>query len=324
MKCRFRVVHLKGDWSEFCTTLGFPNWNSSMRPCLKCNAHPGNMFDFGAASPLSLPWVSTTQADYLAACQRCEVLVTLRNALQRDQILAVLAYDKRPTGARGRALTEAIPAMGLLVGDRLEPSAGLRDIGGLELLATFPADIVFWRRGRESVALHRNPLFSGTLGIDVISVDSLHTLHLGVMQTYLCNLCWALFHANAWHHAGSFVQRVQLSVMSMRNELWGWHSGPENRTLTRCGDLTPEMFGSDGHRKLRMKGAETWSFMLFSQFLLLRHSTSLADAGPAWVDAGNALVQFVRCCKRNGRRLEAAAVQDAPRTPQCGHSCLCH
>ena len=146
-KRRFRVMHTKGDWSEFCTTLGFPNWNSSTRPCLKRNAHPGNMFDFGAASPLSLPWVSTTQADYLAACQRCEVLVTLRNALQRDQILGVLAYDKRPTGARGRALTAAIPAMGLLVGDRLEPSAGLRDTGALELLVTFPADIALGGSG---------------------------------------------------------------------------------------------------------------------------------------------------------------------------------
>ena len=26
------LIFVKGDWAEFCERLGFPNWNSSLRP----------------------------------------------------------------------------------------------------------------------------------------------------------------------------------------------------------------------------------------------------------------------------------------------------
>ena len=54
-----------------------------------------------------------------------------------------------------------LPGNILLKADRLEPSNTLLDIGeGFDNLCEFPCTVVFWRRSSETIALHRNPLFS--------------------------------------------------------------------------------------------------------------------------------------------------------------------
>ncbi len=33
LRFRFAVLHLKGDWSEWAHTFGFPSWSDHMFPC---------------------------------------------------------------------------------------------------------------------------------------------------------------------------------------------------------------------------------------------------------------------------------------------------
>ena len=38
MRSRYVLLFIKGDWSEYVGTLGFPAWNDGFRPCFACNA----------------------------------------------------------------------------------------------------------------------------------------------------------------------------------------------------------------------------------------------------------------------------------------------
>eukprot|EP00969_Alexandrium_andersonii_P029448 1285462-Alexandrium_andersonii.AAC.1 len=143
------LLGIMGDWSEYCGTFGFANWASTLRPCLKCVADPGNMYSrIPECSPVSLPWHCVTSEDYDAACSRCETHVLVDAPLQA--LLANnLLYDKRRAGNRGRCLARGFPELGLLEGDRLEPSESLPDIGCFEQ-ATTPIRVTFWRVSQES------------------------------------------------------------------------------------------------------------------------------------------------------------------------------
>ena len=119
------LVHLKGDWSEFCHTLGFPAWNSTLDPCFCCHATQDEMRKLGAFSVLHPPFPEKDQVAYEEACAACEVWVELKSKAQHQVVLGSLFYDKRKRGSKGRSLSRDIPALKLLQGDRLEPSKSL-------------------------------------------------------------------------------------------------------------------------------------------------------------------------------------------------------
>eukprot|EP00969_Alexandrium_andersonii_P351359 15435252-Alexandrium_andersonii.AAC.1 len=77
MPAKGAVILFKGDWAEFCHTLGFPNWASALRPCFKCCAGHDRLHVVTVISPLVLPSRENTAEDYAAACDRCERLVHL-------------------------------------------------------------------------------------------------------------------------------------------------------------------------------------------------------------------------------------------------------
>ena len=52
---RGALIQIKGDWSEFCSRLGFPNWASNVRPCFLCASRPTDMFVVRGVSTDSLP-----------------------------------------------------------------------------------------------------------------------------------------------------------------------------------------------------------------------------------------------------------------------------
>ena len=88
------------------------------------------------------------EEDYDAACARCEHVV-LVDAAARAQLILALRHDKRASWPRGLALTRDFPELGLVAGDRVEPSATLPDVSMLETVAT-PVIVTFWRRSAES------------------------------------------------------------------------------------------------------------------------------------------------------------------------------
>ena len=180
MPMRAVVVWIKGDWSEFNSTLGLPAWNDGLRPCFECAAYGGDMFNALGNSPLGLRGRASNDMDYENACRRCERQVGL-DERTKQLVLDVLKYDKRGSGAHGRALTQAIPELNLMSGDRLEPCEALRDIGKFESLVV-PVTVTFWRTADESLARHRNPLFSAELGTSpsrTLTIDVLHALYPG-------------------------------------------------------------------------------------------------------------------------------------------------
>ena len=150
------IIQSRGDWMEHAERFGFFGHASSLRPCFCCATSPEDMFRIVGVSPLGLPWHVNTQDDWEAACERCTIRVTFPQQRYIEAVSAFLVYDIRKTGSLGRAVTQSFPALGLVVGDRLEPAENLPDVGAFELLVA-PVTVKFWRPSLESMVRHRCP-----------------------------------------------------------------------------------------------------------------------------------------------------------------------
>ena len=164
LKYRACLMYIKGDWAEYATTLGLPTWQDGLRPCFACNSSLDQLYTTDDISPVSLPWHANEDHEYYAACRRCEFHVVL-DASSCKSVVDALEYDKRSHGNRGRCLREALPHLGLIVGDRLEPSKYLPDTSDIDSAALFPMPALFWRPGSETLCRFRNPLMAQDLGI---------------------------------------------------------------------------------------------------------------------------------------------------------------
>ena len=227
------VVMVKGDWAEFTKTLGFPAWNAVTHPCFACHCSGGangSMRQHAGSSPLALPWRPKTAEDYEGACQACEQRVVVTSAAQLERLAGTLMYDKRlKTGSHGRCLARHFPELGLRKGMRLEPSETCPDVGNVEHLNVPHAGLplVFWDRSRETIARHRNPLFSRTLGLTIESLvaDEMHTVFLGPMQDAVLAVFWRCIDANVYAVGAPLAWdvQVQLTVGRLRRELFEWY-----------------------------------------------------------------------------------------------------
>ena len=45
-------MYIKGDWPEFCERLGFPTWQSVVRPCFVCSAYGPELIVFASMGSL--------------------------------------------------------------------------------------------------------------------------------------------------------------------------------------------------------------------------------------------------------------------------------
>ena len=74
MPYRLAFLWEKADWSELCSTFGFPTWASSLHPCKDCHAERSELVALDDTFlEVGLPWARVTQADYDAACVSCEI-----------------------------------------------------------------------------------------------------------------------------------------------------------------------------------------------------------------------------------------------------------
>lgn len=114
------------------------------------------------------PYHINTDEDFAVACDRCEIKVRISASGVRE-LKPLPKYDKRLAGTLGRSLIQAVPSLGLLVGDRLEPSKELPDVGmldGLSLARGRASQLTLWRRANETCAFtdfHFGPRTSGWL-----------------------------------------------------------------------------------------------------------------------------------------------------------------
>jgi hypothetical protein len=308
MLMRGLVLFVKGDWAEFAHSLGFPTWSHKTWPCIFCFASLLQLSTIQGFNPMEFPFELFDQAKYEDACALCEILVTIITEAMKKQIVSLLVYDKRKkTGAsHGRALVSDVPTLGLLSGDRLEPSQTLLDIGALEQ-AEVPITVTFWRTSNETKTKHRNPLFHESTGVvvDALAIDNLHTLHLGVFKHYVMLVLWFLVdskYSMQPNVANSHTQeeRFQLIVMRLRSELWEFYPLLEKRVghaVTRLTDLTCSMMGEHSKRKLKTKAAETRWLLPFASHMLDTYMDTFSDQSTArkLQLAGQALVEHWEC-----------------------------
>ena len=164
---------------------------SSFHPCPCCSGSADELCKVGAASVVSGPRTSKTFENYNRACADCEFKVVVNS----------------------RTLSVALPSLGLLKSDRLEPSGNLMDVGQLESVTTFTLWHTFWR---QAIARNRNPLFPRETHISPCSIalESLHCLHFGVYKDYCMTVLWKCILADAWK-LGTSTQNelVQMSVL---------------------------------------------------------------------------------------------------------------
>jgi hypothetical protein len=299
---------VKGDWAEFAHSLGFPTWSHKTWPCIFCYAQLTQLNTIQGFSPMEFPFALFDQAQYNHACAACEIVAIITTEAMQKLIVSKLVYDKRKKteASHGRALVSDVPALGLLSGDRLEPSPTLLDIGSLEQ-AVLPITVTFWRTKNETKTKHRNPLFheSTGVGVDALAIDNLHTLHLGVFKHYVMLVLWFLIdskYSMQPNVANSHTQeeRFQLIVMRLRSELWAFYPLLEKRIgheVTRLTDLTCSMLGENSHRKLKTKAAETRWLLPFASHMLDTYMDTFSDQAIArkLQVAGQALVEHWEC-----------------------------
>jgi len=268
--------------------------------------HGADLYNFENCSIDKLRWEVNKDEDYFRACSRCEIEVQLDDERAKLMVVEQLRWDKRSGGGRGRTLKTSIPELGLIAGDRLEPSESLQDIGLLEEIET-PSRVTFWRTSAESIARHRNPLFTEELGISphrCMTIDTLHCLYLGIMIVWCRIVVWVVFLSGVFGSVGSAEEKLQTAVLVMRSELLNWYSAHEKsngEVLTRVSDINLKMFGKQSDPKCKTKGAETWGLLLFLLHILRKHADFLGNRGRRLLLAGQALENIVRIWQRHGR-----------------------
>jgi len=306
-------LQVKGDWAEFCGTLGFYTWAASEWPCLWCHTDRQSLYNLEGLCVAGEPAAATTALDYESACRRCEIKVRIGSQEEHFAIKTNLVFDKRKGGSRGRALLADLPAFQLLAGDRLEPSTFLADIGaGFDELAEFPTEVMFWRPSQETLTHHRNPMLDASLGITISSPmgDTLHCLYLGVFQVVCAHTFWMLWEHDAWSvgQAATEHERLQLSVLHLKNDLKAWYAARRHahpaEVLTEIQDITIKMVGTKQSPDLAIKAAECKGFMLFAHSLWVRFH-ALCRAGPHMLAAATSIVRFIDCMCSSPVRLTA-------------------
>jgi hypothetical protein len=296
------VLQIKGDWAEFAHTLGFASWSTARYPCMFCHAEKTNWHDMRGVSLLMQPWPSTSPEQYEEACGLCEH-VRVINSHEHRLIRVSLVANKNKDGPRGRALIRDLPALGLLAGDRLEPSKEVPDVYGYDHVSddAFPLKVTFWRRSRETMVRHRCPLFS-VPGVNMLSVmiDVLHTMHLGVANAYVAHVLWELLLADLYGIGGREDHRIQSSVLRLRTSLWDWYRSvpaTQREEITKVNEFSVDMLGSKHHRFLTTKAMEIKGLVGWVVHLLRRRGVVLGANADCLLQAGEQLLRWFTIVK---------------------------
>ena len=87
-------LFIKADWAELSVTLGLPTWADNLSPCPCCLTPNVKdlLFAVTTWTPHVLPFDEATEADYLEACQKCEIWVVIENFEQWRKLRCALIY----------------------------------------------------------------------------------------------------------------------------------------------------------------------------------------------------------------------------------------
>ena len=173
------------------------------------------------------------------------------------------------------------PELGLLAGDRLEPSALMPDVVGFDHMVP-PFRATFWRKDNETSTRHRNPLFDREIHVlhTTVQVDWLHTLALGVFQDAGAELVKVLRERNAWDVPGGAEARRKLTAARIESELFEFYrtERQEGRLYTQIEKIEAGYFGTDTKPLLKLHGAETVGFIAYCQTIIKKYAFRLESA----------------------------------------------
>jgi hypothetical protein len=312
---RASVRLVKGDWQEFSTTLGFVSWSNNNFPCMYCHCNKENQFDFAGANFLGdSTWGEVGADTYDAACRACEVSVRIDSKDQHRQLRALLFFDRRKKGSCGRALKRGYPLLGLEAGDRLEPSPELPDVAGFDALDTFPVTVLFWRPASQTRVRRRNPLFSpGTyITLDCFGIDVLHTLHLGVIMSFISHTLWACVEHNVFEVRGSAEEIVAVTVAKLRVRLAQHYDAHDSEhpehPKCRLTDFSTKTLCGKGQCRLQAKAAETGHMLSFAVELLQAFAAKIVQ-GESLKAAGLMLSEYMDLLRDADEVLPPAVAQ---------------
>jgi len=273
------VIGVKGDLMEHAVSLGLPAVGSGIGPCPACHVTGAEFLEYVGANAVSLPWARKTFQEYVDACAACERTVVL----DRSTIIALrpnLEFDRRSDGNRGRCLIKTVGPLGLMAGDRLEPTSDRLDVYGID--RENGGQFHFWRRSAETFVRHRNPLFDEALGIvpSMLMPCWLHTLSLGLFKVTCSFVFWRLFSKNVWRAPpGPEEARLDTTVVRLQADLFSWYAAESaaNREHTQVQRLVPSMFGTSTTHAFGLHGAETNGMLMYFNALLVQHGDRLDD-----------------------------------------------
>lgn len=148
----------------------------------------------------------------------------INSEAEKNMVLGSLRYNK---SRMGRALTRDIPSLGLMMGDRLEPSLDLRDVAMLDSMEV-PFSVTFWRMSRRDRVVHLSPLFKiKGVGPESFAIDLLHTWHLGCLARYIGHVFWFLVKSNIYAPQipmTDAAERHRVALQQMKADLWRWYA----------------------------------------------------------------------------------------------------
>ena len=203
----------------------------------------------------------------------------------------------------------SLPALNLKQGDRLEPPIELLDVGKFEKLQ-LPVTVIFWRSANQSITLHRNPIFSRSLGctLETLALDVLHILHLGVFKLYCMWVIWTSILANAYSvDAVGRESLVELSLRKLKIELDEWYKRQRRRfpdqPVYQIQELTPSMIGTASKKSLATTGAEAGTLIFFCRDEIARLLDKVGARGPALLQFGNAITRMLQVMRESPRSM---------------------
>ncbi len=138
------------------------------------------------------------------------------------------------------------------VGDRLEPTCELQDIGKLAQV-NLPRKVILWRATMEGKyatdpVSHRNPLFSAEIyssPVSRLAVDQRPTVSLGIVRRAISAALWRVLLFNCTGFTGSLEKVLESGIKLMKADLALFQSDPKNGVdpARKVSTLTLKMLG---------------------------------------------------------------------------------
>eukprot|EP00971_Amphidinium_carterae_P342033 6481165-Amphidinium_carterae.2 len=313
------LLQLRLDWAEWSHSIGVMSWKSKESACPFCTASQTDMKNLQRkCSHHRAPFDMKTAKTYNDACSACIRWVESLTQEQFDVFKSNLRIDRRKAPTRGGlTLTVDMPKMGLQKGDRFEPSANCLDFQDfLDSPAPPTYKIAFWRPKLQTHAKHYCQLAELTPGglYDLIHVDSMHTLCLGVFLNYCGCAVWHLLELNIFKVTIATRSKENLRSANMEvinnllHEFTRQYKSSHGKDLTRVPIMYVDKIGTPDQPALHLKASQTVTLLRF-----LSATMDTFDKWPQqnfWVSAAQSLVQIYDLMGQSGANLTSDVIQD--------------